>query len=160
MIRPAADADHAAILRIWNRVIRETTIIFAAQERDETGLAALIAERRAAGFEFLVAEAGGIAGFASYAQFRGGDGYRTAMEHTVMLAPEARGRGIGRALMAAVEAHARARGAHTLHAGVSGENAAGIRFHERIGFRTVAVVPEVGRKFDRFLDLVLMQKML
>jgi len=161
VIRPAVAADHAAILGIWNPVIRDTTIIFAAQERDVAGLAALIAERRAAWFEFFVAlDAEGLRGFASYAQFRGGDGYRTAMEHTVMLAPDARGRGIGRALVSAVEAHARTRDAHTMHAGISGENAAGIAFHERIGYRTVAVVPEVGRKFGRFLDLVLMQKRL
>lgn len=62
--------------------------------------------------------------------------------------------------MARLEDHARAGGGHTLFAGVSGENAAGIAFHEKVGFRTVAVIPEVGRKFGRWLDLVLMMKFL
>ena len=161
MIRPATPADYDAILAIWNPVIRDTTIIFANDERTTEGLDSLMAERRAAGREFFVAEtADGIVGFASYAQFRGGNGYAHAMEHTVILAPEANGRGIGRALMADIEAHARAGGAHTLFAGVSGENGPGIAFHERIGFRIVAQIPEAGRKFDRWLDLVLMMKFL
>lgn len=160
MIRPATPDDHAAILSIWNPVIRDTTITFSDEEKTPASLAAMIAERRAAGREFFVADEGGIAGFATYAQFRGGNGYAHAMEHTVILAPGAGGRGLGRALMARVEDHARTGGGHTLFAGVSGENAAGIAFHERIGFRTVATIPEAGRKFGRWLDLVLMMKFL
>lgn len=160
MIRPAVEADLDAVLAIWNPVIRETTVTFSSEERTREGLAALIAGRRAAGREFFVAEAEGVAGFASYDQFRGGNGYRHAMEHTVILGPAAWGRGLGRALMAAVEGHARAAGHHTMHGGVSGENAAGIAFHERVGYRVVGVVPEAGFKFGRWLDLVLMQKRL
>jgi len=161
MIRPATTDDYDAILAVWNPVIRDTTVIFANEEHTPASIDALIAERRAAGREFLVAEDGArIVGFASYAQFRGGNGYAHAMEHTVILAPEAQGRGIGRALMARIEDHARAGGAHTLFAGVSGENGAAIAFHEKVGFTTVARIPEAGRKFGRWLDLVLMMKFL
>ncbi len=160
MIRPATPADHAAILAIWNPVIRDTTVTFSSEEKTPESLGEMIAERRAAGREFFIADEGGIAGFATYAQFRGGNGYAHAMEHTVLLAPELVGRGVGRALMAHLEDHARAGGAHTLFAGVSGENAPGIAFHERVGFRTVARIPEAGRKFGRWLDLVLMMKFL
>lgn len=160
IVRPARAEDHPAILAIWNPVIRDTAITFSSEEKTPGTLAAMIAERRAAGSEFFVAEDGGILGFATYAQFRGGNGYVHAKEHTVILAPSARRRGTGRALMTVVEEHARRGGAHTLFGGVSGENAAGIAFHERIGFRTVAVLPEVGRKFGRWLDLVLMMKFL
>ncbi|MCV2866484.1 GNAT family N-acetyltransferase [Albidovulum sediminicola] len=160
-IRPAGPEDHSAILGLWNSFIRDTTVTFTSEEKTEAGLAALIDERRAAGREFLVAEAGGtFAGFATYAQFRGGNGYAHAMEHSIMLSPAVRGQGFGRQLMAAVEDHARAGGAHTLFAGVSGENPEGQAFHARLGFRTVARIPEVGRKFDRWLDLVLMMKLL
>jgi phosphinothricin acetyltransferase len=82
------------------------------------------------------------------------------MEHSVVLAPEARGAGLGRALMHALEEHARAAGVHCLIAGVSAENPSGLRFHGAIGFEEVARLPEVGFKNGRFLDLVLMQKML
>lgn len=161
IIRPATEADHGAISALWTPVMRDTTIIFHTEERDPATVRAIIEARRAQGHDFFVAEDGGqIVGFASYAQFRSGDGYKNALEHTVILAPSAWGRGAGRALMTAVEDHARAAGGHTLFAAVSGENAAGIAFHEKIGFRTVAVIPEAGRKFDRWLDLVLMMKFL
>jgi phosphinothricin acetyltransferase len=99
-------------------------------------------------------------GFASYAQFRGGVGYRHTMEHTIILGPAARGRGLGRALMTAIEDHARAGGTHSLFAGVSAGNPEGRAFHAAMGFAETAVLPQVGYKFGRWLDLVLMQKFL
>ncbi|WP_444668269.1 GNAT family N-acetyltransferase [Cereibacter changlensis] len=161
MIRPATDRDAAAILAIWNPVIRDTLVTFNSAEKTEAELCTLIAERNAAGHCFLLAEeAGEILGFASYGQFRGGIGYRLTMEHTILLGPAARGRGIGRALMTAVEDHARAAGAHSIFAGVSGGNPEGRAFHAAMGYREVAVLPEVGFKFGRLHDLVLMQKIL
>ena len=160
LIRPAGAGDQDAILAIWNPVIRETTITFSSEEKTAESLGAMIAARRADGQEFFVAEDGGIRGFATYAQFRGGNGYVHAMEHTVILAPGASGQGTARRLMAHLENHAREGGAHTLFAGVSGENFAAVTFHQRLGFSTVARIPEVGRKFGRWLDLVLMMKLL
>lgn len=161
IIRPVEPRDLPAILDFWNPIIRETTIIFSSEERTEESLGAMIVTRRAAGREMLLAEeAGVVLGIATYDQFRGGLGYVHAMEHTVLLAPSARGRGVGRALMAAIEDHARARGAHTLVAAVDAANAGGIGFHEAIGFQRVGYLPESGRKFDRWLDLVLLQKLL
>lgn len=161
ILRPAGAEDHPAILALWNPVIRATTITFTSEEKTAEGLGAMIAARRAAGHEFLVAERGGaVLGLATYSQFRAGDGYRHALEHTILLAEAARGQGVGRALMVRLEDHARAGGGHLLIAGVSGENAAGLAFHRRIGFDTLAVIPEAGRKFGRWLDLVLMMKRL
>jgi len=161
MIRPAAEGDVAGILAIWNPVIRDTLATFNPVEKTAGDIARMIAERAAAGHGFLVAEgAGGIAGFATYGQFRGGAGYARTMEHTVMLAPSARGRGIGRALMGALEDHARAGGAKSMFAGVSAANPEGRAFHARLGYGEVAVLPAVGFKAGRWLDLVLMQKFL
>lgn len=161
VIRPATDADHPAILAIWTPVIRDTTVTFASELKTPGSLTDYIEARRARGREFFVAEvAGTVVGFASYDQFRGGDGYVHAMEHTVILGPEARGQGIGRALMKAVEDHARDRGAHTMVAGVSGENTAAVAFHTAMGYETCGRMPQSGRKFGRWLDLVLMQKIL
>ena len=161
ILRPAGAADHPAILALWNPLIRETTITFSSEEKTPAALAAMIDGRRALGQEFFLASEGAeLLGFATYAQFRGGDGYAHAMEHTVILGQAARGRGVGRALMSRLEDHARAGGAHTLFAGVSAENPAAVAFHEAIGFRTLARIPEAGRKFGRWLDLVLMMKFL
>lgn len=156
MIRPATAADAAAIAAVWNPVIRDTAVTFESVPKSPADIAALIAARPA----FLVAGDGPIAGFATYQQFRGGTGYARTMEHTIILAPAAQGRGLGRALMAAVEDHARAGGAHSIFAGVSAENPNGVAFHAAVGYREVARLREVGWKFGRWMDLVLMQKLL
>ena len=161
MIRAAGAWDAPEIAGIWNPVIRDTAITFNAVEKTGDELVRFILDRADAGHATFVAEEDGrVTGFATYGQFRGGVGYSRSMEHTVMLAEGARGRGLGRALMAAVEDHARAQGAHSMIAGVSGENEAGIAFHAALGYAEVARVPEVGWKLERWLDLVLMQKML
>ena len=77
-----------------------------------------------------------------------------------MLAEGLQGRGIGRALMEELEQHARAAGIHSLIAGVSGENSSGAAFHKSIGYSQIAVLPEVGYKFGRWMDLVVFQKLL
>lgn len=161
MIRPATDADAGAICRLWNPWIRNTAITFNPVEKTETDVTAMIASRTGAGHAFLLAEdAGNLLGFATYAQFRGGVGYATCMEHTIILSPDARGRGVGRGLMAALEAHAAAGGAHQMIAGVSAENAEGRAFHAALGYAEIAVIAEAGFKFGRFIDLVLMRKFL
>ncbi|MCZ8333131.1 MAG: GNAT family N-acetyltransferase [Rhodobacteraceae bacterium] len=161
MIRDATPADAAAIAAIWNPVISDTAITFNSVEKSMADIAAMIRARQADGHGFLVAEAeGNILGFATYAQFRGGVGYARTMEHTILLSPAAQGRGLGRALMTAVEDHARARGALSLFAGVSAENPAGRAFHAAMGFAEVAILQRVGYKFGRTMDLVLMQKFL
>lgn len=160
-IRPAVETDAAAIAALWNPMIRDTLVTFNTALKPPEEVAALIATRAAAGHAFLLAETGeGFAGFASYGQFRAGPGYAHTMEHTIHLVPSARGRGIGRALMTALEDHARAGGAHSIFAGVSSGNPAGRDFHARLGYTEVAVLREVGHKFGRWLDLHVMQKML
>lgn len=161
MIRNATADDAPGIAAIWNPVIRDTAITFNAAEKSEAEVATLIRDRQQAGHAFLVAdEDGDIAGFATYAQFRGGVGYARTMEHTILLSPKAQGAGLGRALMTAIEAHARAAGAISIFAGVSAENPAGQAFHAHMGYVQVAILQRVGFKFGRAMDLVLMQKFL
>lgn len=158
-IRQAMAGDAGSIAEIWAPVVRDTTITFTDAVKSPDEVAALIAERGSAGWPFLLSETpGAVLGFATYAPFRAGPGYARTMEHSVILAPQARGHGLGRALMAALLHHARAGGVHSLWAGVSGENPAGIGFHAALGFRHVATLPEVGFKFGRFIDLVLMMR--
>ncbi|SEQ25048.1 GNAT family N-acetyltransferase [Thalassovita taeanensis] len=160
-IRAATPADAPRIAEIWNHVIRTSAATFSNLEKTPEGLAQDFADKAADGKTFLVAEIDGqVVGFATYFQFRGGPGYAKTMEHTVILAPRAHGRGLGRALMAGIEEHARAGGAHSIFAGVSAENEAGVAFHAAVGYAEVARLSEVGFKFGRWMDLVLMQKML
>ena len=157
IIRAATEADAIRITDIWNPVIRDGVETFNSVEKTAADVTSMIAMRPCV----LVAEArDGIIGFATYDQFRGGIGYRHTMEHTIILAPEGQGMGAGRALMAAIEDHARAANVHSLWAGVSGENTAAVAFHRAVGFEEVTTLREVGRKFGRWFDLVLLQKRL
>ncbi|MCC0075755.1 MAG: N-acetyltransferase [Rhodobacter sp.] len=157
MIRQARAGDAIAILSIWNPIIRDTAITFTSAEKTEAEVVAMIDTRAAV----LVWDAGAeVQGFATYAQFRGGPGYARSQEHTILLGAGARGQGLGRALMTALEDHARAAGHHMLIGGVSGSNPAGVAFHAAIGYAQVGLVPEAGWKFGRYHDLVLMQKIL
>lgn len=157
IIRDAKPADAAEIAAFWAPQILETVVTFNSIPKTTEDVTAMIAERPC----FLVVEIdGAVVGFASYDQFRGGIGYRHTMEHTIILAPQTQGRGAGRALMIALIEHARAADVHSLWAGVSAENAGGVAFHRKLGFEQVTVLREVGRKFDRWMDLVLMQKRL
>ena len=156
-IRPAEARDAAALTAIQNPVIRETAITFNPVEKSEADMKATIADAPC----FLVAEdAGRVLGFASYDQFRKGQGYGRTVEHTIVLGDAARGKGVGTALMAAIEDHARKAGMGSIWAGVSGENPGGIAFHTRLGYEEVACLPKVGFKFGRWMDLVLMRKWL
>lgn len=160
MIRPATPADVPAVTRIINQVIRETTITVTSVEKTEAEVLAMITDRRALGHELFVADLGGVVGYATYAQFRPSPGYLRTMEHSVALAAEGQGRGLGRALMAAVEAHAHAAGAHVMVAAITADNLASIRFHKGLGYDQVGLLPQVGYKFGLYHDLVLMQKIL
>lgn len=160
-LRSARLGDAAAICRIWNPVIRDTLCTFNSAERTEAELRDVLAAKHDLGDAFLVATEGGkVTGFATYGQFRGGVGYAHTVEHTVILSPQARGRGIGRALLGALETHAADRGKHSMIAGVSAANPDGVAFHTAQGYATIATLPQVGFKFGQWLDLVLMQKLL
>jgi phosphinothricin acetyltransferase len=163
LIRRAASSDAGAIAAIWNPYIRDTVVTFNPVEKSAADVAAMIADRDRLGHATFLAirESDGLAlGFASYAQFRAGAGYARSMEHSILLAPAARGMGSGRRLMTEILAHARAAGAHQMIAGVSAENPDGIAFHAALGFAEIARIPQAGAKFGRFIDLVLMQKFL
>lgn len=158
MIRPAEPRDAPGIAAIWNHIIRDTTITFTTEEKTEAGLVAMMAERAPG---FLVAEeAGEVLGFATYGTFRNGPGYAHARELTIQLGEGARGRGVGRALINALEDAARSEGVHVLMAGISGANPGSVAFHARLGFETCGTIREVGHKWGNWLDLVLMQKIL
>lgn len=161
MIRPALAEDAPALAALVNHWILNTAVTFNPVPKTEADILAMIAEKAAAGHAFLVAEeAGRLIGQASYGQFRGGAGYRTCMEHSISLLPGMARQGTGRALLTAIEDHARARGTHQMIAGVSGENTDGQAFHARMGYQVIATIPAAGHKYGRFLDLVLMQKFL
>jgi phosphinothricin acetyltransferase len=111
----------------------------------------------------LVADDREVIGFVAYGEFRDSTkwpGYRFTVEHSVHVRRDRWGTGVGRALMEELFACARSNGKHVMVGGIDGENEASLRFHERLGFVEVARMPQVGLMFDRWLDLVLVQRIL
>ncbi len=141
-----------------NPVIRSTLATFTSREKTVSEIDAAIAGHPGC---HLVAEHGGrVSGYACFGPFRAGPGYAHTAEHTIYLAPETQGRGLGRELMARLEAQAAQAGIHVLVAGISSANPAAAAFHAALGYREVGRLPETGRKAGQWLDLVLMQKIL
>lgn len=161
LIRPAGEADLPAILAIYNDAVLNTTAIWNDQLVDLDNRRQWMASRVAQAYPVLVAEgAEGIAGYGSFGDFRLFDGYRFTVEHSLYVARDARRRGVASALLTALAERAGALGKHVMVAGIAGDNEPSIRLHLKHGFVETARMPEVGRKFDRWLDLVFMQRML
>lgn len=138
--------------------VLHSTAIWQEEPHTRSYFDGWLAERQADGYPVIVAEVDGqVAGYATYSQWRPHQGYRLTVEHSVYVVEAFRGRGIATALMAELVARATAEGRHVMMAGICSTNTGSIALHERLGFTTVAVVPEVGRKFDRWLDLTLMR---
>lgn len=158
-ISDATEADLAGLLGIYNDVIATSTAIYSdvpvtLEERRQWWRS-----RTAQGYPVLAArDAHGVAGFATFGDFRAWPGYRFTVEHSVHVRANGRGQGVGTLLVQALLPRAAALGKHVMMAGVDADNAASIRFHERLGFARSGHLREVGYKFGRWLDLVFLQR--
>ncbi|HWA48739.1 MAG TPA: GNAT family N-acetyltransferase [Dongiaceae bacterium] len=160
-IREATAADLPAMLAIYNEVIANTTAIYDYTPRTIEAQAAWLDTKRAQNWPVLVADDdGAVAGYGSYGPFRPWPAYLHSVENSIYVAANRRGRGIGSMLLPAIIDHAARRGFHTMIAGIDAANEGSLRLHGKFGFRKVAQFQEVGWKFDRWLDLVFLQRML
>lgn len=167
LIRDAGRDDVPAITVIANALIATTTYEWTERLHTEADRAAWLDHKRERGFPVLVAcdddADGAVVGFACYDEFRDvtrWPGYRPTVEHSIHVRRSHWGRGIGKALLDALVERARAAGHRVMVAAIDGTNVDSIRFHTRLGFVEVGRLPEVGEKFGRRLDLVLLQRAL
>jgi phosphinothricin acetyltransferase len=160
-VRPVTQDDLPMILAIYNDAVVNTTAIWNDHISDLQGRHDWWQQRVETGFPVLAAELhGACVGYATYGHFRPNDGYRHSRELSVYVSDAHRGQGIASTLMQALEAHARAHDVHVLVGGIEAGNSASIALHEKHGFVQTGRLPQVGRKFGRWLDLILMQKIL
>lgn len=161
MIRLAAEQDIPEITAIYNEVVANSTAVWTEKQDTEAERLAWMNARRGLGYPVLVAtERSTVLGYGTFGDFRAWPGYRYSVEHSVYIHADHRGRGLGRAIVEELIPAASALGKHVLIAGIDGGNVASIRLHERAGFVEVARMPEIGRKFGRWLDLIFMQRIL
>ena len=160
-IRDANLNDLPEVLVIYNDVIATSTAVYSESPVTLEDRTAWWQGRVAQGYPVLVAaDATGVVGFASFGDFRAWPGYRFTVEHSVHVRADRRGEGIGTSLVSAVVRQASALGKPVMIAGIDADNAASIRLHERLGFERVAHFRQVGFKFERWLDLVFLQRYL
>ena len=160
-IRHATERDLAAIVEITNHAIAKTTAVWSLTPATVESRRAWMRDRQNRGFPvILIEEDGAVQGFASYGDFRAHEGYLYTVELSLYVHPAAQRRGYGRQMLDALVMLATKAGKHAMVAGIEAHNAASIALHAQAGFVEVARLPEVGRKFDRWLDLVFMQKLL
>jgi phosphinothricin acetyltransferase len=164
LVRDATLTDMPALRDLYNATIPTTTHAWTETLQTLEAREAWFARQCDRGHPVLVADDDGtVVGFTAYGDFRGEGkwpGYRFTVEHTIHIDEAYWGRGIGRRLLEELMARGRAAGIHVMVAAIDSDNRESIAFHERIGFTIVARMPEVGRKFDRWLELVLMQRII
>jgi phosphinothricin acetyltransferase len=159
-IRLAGRSDAEAINDIQNHYVVNSTATFLTEPLTLKQRLDWL-EGRSPSHPVTVAEVdGAIAGWGALGEFRGRPAYRHTTEFSVYVHPDGHRRGIGRALLADLTDRARALGHHALVGGCCSESAAILALLEASGFSRVGHFPEVGRKFDRWLDVVFMQRLL
>ncbi len=162
IIRDALETDLPALRDIFNDAVLNTTAIWMDNVVDLANRQAWFAARAQQGYPILVAEnaAGEVVGYASFGDWRPFDGFCNTVEHSVYVRADQRGNGLGPLLMAALIERAKGCDKHVMVAAIESGNGASIRLHERLGFTTTGQMPQVGRKFGRWLDLTFMQLIL
>jgi L-amino acid N-acyltransferase YncA len=153
MIRPCIPRDAAAICAIYNPFVRDTVITFEETPVSTAEMAQRITDVTAS-FPWLVAEEeGAIAGYAYATPWKTRSAYRFSVETTVYVAPGHARRGLGLALYRELIAALRKLDVHCAVGGIALPNPASVALHEKLGFKKIGQFVEVGRKFDRWVDV-------
>lgn len=160
-IRPYQIADCQAIVDIINYNILHSTALYDYLPRTLVQQQAIFQEKIDKGFPVIIAEANNkIVGFGYYSEFRLREAYKFTVEHSVYVAQDSHGKGIGKLLMQALIDLAKQQKLHTMIAVIDSENQGSVAFHEQFGFETVGLLKETGFKFDRWLHSQFMQLIL
>jgi phosphinothricin acetyltransferase len=160
-LRLAARADSAAITAIYNYEVMHSTATFDLVPRSLDEQRDWLAARTGA-FAAIVATDGGddVVGFASLSPYKERAAYRTTVEDSIYIRSDQQGRGVGKLLLSHLLTVAEASGFHSVMARIEASGAASRALHASCGFELVGVEREVGRKFNRWLSVAVMQRVL
>jgi len=159
-VRLAGPEDAEAILTIYNREVTGSTVTFDMVPRSLAEQREWLAARAGAHAAVVAVDGTRVIGFGSLSPYRDRPAYSTTVEDSVYVDPGSQGRGVGRALLGELVRLATAHGFHAMMARVVDGHEASIALHRACGFELVGVEREVGRKFGRWLDVALMQRLL
>lgn len=159
-VRRATLADAERLCQIYNREVEETTATLDLVPRGLDDQRRYLAER-SGGLAVVVAEIDGeVMGFGGLSFYRDRPGYRTSVEDSVYVDRAAQGQGVGRAVLSELLGLATNHGFHTVFARIINSQEASMTLHQRLGFTLVGIEREVARKFGRWHDVALLQKLL
>ena len=160
-LRAALPDDAEAIAAIYNHEVEHSTATFDLVPRSVETQRQWIADRTGAFSAIVAVDAShGVVGFAALSTYRDRAGYRTTVENSVYVHRDYQRRGVGKLLLSALLDVARDSGFHTVIARIDSQSSGSLALHESLGFVVVGVERQIGRKFGRWLDSVIMQKML
>ena len=162
IIRPSSERDLPAVTRIYGHHVLHGTGTFETTPPSKADMATRRADVLAKGLPWLVVEEGDqVLGFAYANWFKPRPAYRFSCEDSIYMAPESAGKGLGRALLAELLACLERAGVRKVMAVIGDSaNAGSVGVHTALGFEHAGVISDCGWKFDRWLDIVLMQKTL
>ncbi|MEK9970585.1 MAG: GNAT family N-acetyltransferase [Ferrovibrio sp.] len=160
-VRDATMDDAEAIRAIYNDAVLNTTAVFDYVPREPQAQRDWLQMKADQNLPVLVATDGdSVVGFSSYGQFRPWPAFLYTVENAIYITPDRRGQGIGQKLLPALIETAIQNGRRSMVAAITAENAASLRLHEKLGFVRTGLIKDSGWKFERWLDLVFLQRML
>lgn len=159
-VRRATLADAEAIRHIYNVEVESSTVTLDLVPRSLADQQDYQARRQGTYVVLVATEGGQVVGFGSLSPYRDRPGYNATAEDSVYVRRDHQGRGVGRALLEDLVSVARAHGFHSLMARVAADHIVSRSLHEAQGFAVIGTEREIGRKFGRWIDMDLLQRLL
>ncbi len=158
-IRPATLADLDAITEIYNEAIINTVATFDTVPKTAAQQDQWFAGHDAKHPILVALREGKVVGWASMSRYSDRAAYDGTAEISLYVAAASRGQGIGKRLMEAIVIAGQKAGLHCVLSRIAGGNEVSIHLHKQMGFETIGIMREVGHKFGKLLDVVIMQKL-